>query len=1022
MIFKGNPSKYPPFLIMIFFLLILGAGTAGHLYYQNQKKSLLEIQLQQLSAVADLKVGNITNWRKELLDDGEKVINDPYIGAHIQEYLNHPDKNKQLVTNWLTSMLENDQYEKISLLDAGGNLCLTAAGAAGVAGKCAAIDYEDKRLASEAIINRKAVLGELHKNETDNTIHLTMIVPILLYQPNEIRTVGVLLYYIDPNRFLYPLIETWPTQSKTAETLIGRLEGDSALFLNKIRQDKDSALSLKIPLSRKDLPLVMAVLGRSGTVTGNDYRGVPVVAALRHIPDSSWYMVSKIDIEEVYSPLLGHARWLYLSLCLLVLLAGTLLLVFFRQQQVKFFQEKYVSEQEHKLFLQQLIDTIPNPIFYKDKEGTYQGCNAASTEYMGLGKEEIIGRTVYEVHPEDLADQYNAMDQALLREPGIQIYEGFLQHADGTRHAAIFNKGAYFDSHGQVAGLVAAIVDITEIKRAEENLRYTNEELEATIEELNATEEELRQQNDEVHLAKEEAEAANQAKSQFLANMSHEIRTPLNGIQGMTELLLDTALNEVQREYATVIQDSTNALSTIINDILDFSKLEAGKLTLRKSRFELVSVIESIVLLMRPKVNKKQGLTLKTFVDPEITGLLYGDPMRLRQVLLNLISNAVKFTESGGIYLNVHKEAESAEYVTLRFEVADTGIGLSDEEISMLFQPFFQLDGTTTREYSGTGLGLVISQQLVKLMGGEIGVRGEKGKGSTFWFTVRLDRSAEDTAATEKTVQDNISKIGPKHCQNTNSALILLAEDNPVNQKVAVAQLNRLGYRVETVKNGKDALQSALQNTYALILMDCQMPVMDGFAATRLLREEEMRLGRYTPIIALTAHAMQGDRENCINAGMDDYISKPVDMESLQKVIGRWLPSGAASTRSNSLQPDFSTQDVFDETQINALQQLNDDDKRGFLMDLMEVYLADTSERLAALREAVKNNNTRSGQFIAHTIKSSSSAVGAIKVTDLASELETYLRSGFSGGISEMVDLLETEFKRLQAVLENYLN
>ncbi len=484
--------------------------------------------------------------------------------------------------------------------------------------------------------------------------------------------------------------------------------------------------------------------------------------------------------------------------------------------------------------------------------------------------ELTVENAINAYHPEDRKRVEESVKEAV--EAGKDFeFELRIIRGDGAIRNVMARGECTLDEHGMVSSVFGVFMDITERKGAEEVLKQ----------------------------AKETAEAAARARSQFLANMSHEIRTPMNGVIGMTSLLLNTDLSTEQREYVEVVRSSGDALLTIINDILDFSKIEAGRIELEEHPFDLRACVSDAVDLLA-KAAREKDLRLACLVDPDVPSMLVTDSTRLRQIIVNLVSNAVKFTAQGEVTVSVRAERGEGGVYRLGVSVCDTGIGIAPAQLDRLFQPFVQGDASTTRRYGGTGLGLSICKKLCQLLGGDIGVESEVGVGSTFHFSITARAVEEAEAPASDAAMPLAEDAPPTPGQNAPEAgalHILLAEDNVVNQKVALRMLERLGYRADVASNGREAVEALYRQRYDVVLMDVQMPQMDGLEVTGCVRAE-LPAERQPYIVALTANAMKGDRERCLEAGMDDYLSKPVKLDALREALGRFR------TASGSAAPD----------------------------------------------------------------------------------------------------------------------
>jgi PAS domain S-box-containing protein len=1376
--------------ILILVLLAVAIVAGGSYFYRSFKLNYSAEAERQLIAIAELKVNELAHFRQERLGDGAVFYKNAAFSALVRRHFEHPkdlEARDQLRT-WLGHVQAASRFERVMLLDPQYSK------------KMIVPDGQERSTSfispssSEGLRSGKIVFEDFYWNEENRRIYLKVLVPILDEAHND-RVIGILVLRIDPETDLYPFISRWPTPSRTAETLLIRRDGSDALFLNELKFQKNAALHLRIPLGSKEVPAAKAVLGQEGIVEGVDYRGVPVIAALRPIPDSPWFLVAKMDTSEMFGPVRARLWEIVVMVAVLLLGAGAAAGYFWRQQSARFYRGQYQTTEalrESESLLSAITDSAQDAILMMNPEGNITFWNPAAEHILGYTKTEALGRNLCDlIVPERYHEAHNAAFLGFLRTgqgaavgktlelqarrkdgreitvalslSAVQIKsrwhavgilrditelrrseanyktlftgaaEGILVADSKTKQFRQANSalcrmfgyteeelkrlgpadihpkesldhvlsdfeaqargdktlapglpclrkdGTLFYADISAAAIVldgrecnvGFFVDVTERKRAEEALReseerwklifdyapdayylnnlkgklvdgnkeaekilgYKKEELigknfltlkllsprqipkaaslliknalgkstgpdefvlnrkdgsQVTVEiqtypikmkdqrivlgiarditkrkqaeeNLQKAMEKLEQANVQLEAAIKradqmtlEAQAANIAKGQFLANMSHEIRTPMNGVIGMTGLLLATDLSEEQRRYAETVRSSGEALLSVINDILDFSKIEADMLELEELDFDLRATLEDVAELLAMSAHEK-NLEFICHIDPEVHTFVRGDPGRLRQILINLGTNAVKFTARGEVAIEVRMESEIDGQIKVRFEVRDTGIGIPQDRIGLLFSAFQQVDASTTRRFGGTGLGLAISKRLAERMGGEIGVASVEGRGSTFWFTAvfgkqprreRLDGDlqadlrgvrilvVDDNATNRLILAEQLASWGVRHAETESAALavellraaraegdpfrititdmqmpvtdgesfgvaikadpelrdthlvmmssfgkrgdakrlknigfsayltkpikqsqlydclaavlgggaaaaktpdtplvtrhtihearrrkvrILLAEDNVVNQQVALGILAKLGFNADTAANGREAIQALKTVPYDIVLMDVQMPEMDGLEATRAIRSGKTGvLNPRIPIIAMTAHALKGDRERCLEAGMDDYVSKPIAPQALAEALEKWgekarkpLPSDAASR--GAAEP-FGGLPVFDRQALMARLMGDEDLARTIIAGFLE----DVPKRILALRGHLDRGDAGSAGFEAHAIKGAAANVGGMALSAVASEIEEAAKAGRREVFVSLVPEMERQFALLK--------
>ncbi len=628
-----------------------------------------------------------------------------------------------------------------------------------------------------------------------------------------------------------------------------------------------------------------------------------------------------------------------------------------------------ISLAESETKFRSIFESFIDVYFQCELDGTILMISPSVEEFVGIKSEELVGRKIWQKANKF---QWEKIIETLVEKKYVRNYENTIEHTNGTIRTVLSNFKLINNIDNQSFVVECVARDITELRKATEDLRQ----------------------------AKDIAERSLEAKKVFLSNMSHEIRTPLNGIVGMIEMLESAVLDSEQKMYVSNLQKSADILLNILNDVLDLSKIEAGKMVLRRQPVLLKEVLEKIKNTFAPKAHAKR-LAFQYYIENDVPPYLLIDEARILQILSNLTSNAIKFTEEGAVRIFVSKEYETNHKMILKVDVIDSGIGISEDNISQLFLKFSQLDNSYTKSYAGTGLGLAISHELCRLMNGQIGVISEVGEGSCFWFTFETEAvSPEALKMLQERPKMEITQV-------PNFPLILIVDDNAINLKVAEGILQKAGCKTETVQSGQGALEKIKRKNYDLILMDIQMPMMNGIETT--LKIKALNLQITPPIIALTAYSLPEEREIFLQAGMDDYLSKPVKAQTLIEKVAIWTNKGMLEKREN--QNLTKIQEVENEiVATEVLRQLLKYSDPEMLLSFYTDFVGESAELVADCKKALKRRNFAKMREILHSLKGSAATLGVQQLSAQAAKMEADLKQN-------VIEYLETDSKQLENCL-----
>jgi PAS domain S-box-containing protein len=850
---SADPLRADSYVLFgAFLVLTLGIAAVGYRYYAQQKTGIEFAVRNELAAIADLKVRQVVAWRQERIGDAKLIASTQLMPAARLVLAGHADpKTTEQVRAWIQTIRRFGGYANAILVDARGDICLSD-GRVGD-GRQHYADLMDKVLASG-----HTVVSDLHYDSGLKVPHMGLSIP--LRSTLNSRPEGALLLGIDPKDFLYPLIQSWPTPSKTAETLLARRDGDQVIFLSELRHLKDTAMRLRLPLSDQRIPAVRAALGFEGTMDGLDYRNVPVLATVRKVPDSTWLLVSKVDADEIYAPIHQQAFWLALIVAALTVATGAGIGFVWHQMRSRFFQQKYEAELEQRrsrALLTAVIEGTPDAVYVKDTAGRYLLVNSALARMVGMAPEEVLGLDDSALFTSAVAEALISRDRAIVASGEMVTVEEELVSKNGTSATYFTAKGPLFDDNNKVAGLFGIARDITERKRSEEERARLQNQL-------------------------QEAQKL-ESIGRLAGGVAHDFNNLLTVINGYTDLVL-AGLSEGHELRAPVVEigKAGERAAGLTQQLLAFSR----KQLIEPKIVDLNEIVKDVSTMLRRLVG--ENIALDTFFGPSL-GTILADTGQLHQVLINLAVNARDAMSKGGRliietanvevtddYIVAHPEMKPGSYVLLT--VSDTGVGMDEETRRRIFEPFF----TTKPKGAGTGLGMATVYGIVKQSGGWIWVYSEPGKGTT--FKIYLPRIAGQ-AEPLKVAQPAVSLQGTE--------TVLIVEDQPAVRKLTVEVLERYGYNVLEVEDARSALSVSERFTGPIHLMitDVVMPGMTG----RDLADHLAPLRPAMKVLYISGHTADViARQGVLDPDLA-FLSKPFTPESLATKVRELLNDHGAA-------------------------------------------------------------------------------------------------------------------------------